>query len=90
MKSTLLKSEQIAELSQSNTLQGDLLRLIREGSERCTLCRKPFGHNALTYACVVDSGEIAIIGDCCADRMKKVCGIGVTARRAGYEGPLDA
>ncbi len=66
----------------------DLIRLMAEGPERCTLCRKPFGHHVSIYSGVANNGAIAIVGDCCIGRMKAVYGIGLTDRTT--KEPLDA
>jgi hypothetical protein len=66
----------------------DLLRLMAEGPERCTLCRKPFAHHVSIYCGVAKNGAVAIVGNCCVDQMKDVYGVGLTDRR--YKEPLDA
>lgn len=50
----------------------DLMRLMAEGPERCTLCRQPFAHHVSIYGGVAKNGAIAIVGDCCIDRMRDV------------------
>jgi hypothetical protein len=56
----------------------DIVKLIAEGDERCLLCRKPFDHNVSMYAGVADNGAIAVVGDCCVDRMKWIYATGLT------------
>jgi hypothetical protein len=66
----------------------DLVRLIIEGPERCTLCRKPFAHHVSIYCGVASNDAIAIVGDCCIDQMRDVYGVGLTDRSS--KEPLDA
>jgi hypothetical protein len=78
------------ENGQMRDCRDDLMRLIAEGSERCVLCRKPFGNNVSIYSGVADNGAIAVVGDCCIDRMKEVHAIGVTEKHADFEERIDA
>jgi hypothetical protein len=66
----------------------DVMRLIAEGPERCTLCRKPFAHHVSIYCGVAKNGAVAIVGDCCIDRMNDIYGVGLTDRTT--KEPLDA
>jgi hypothetical protein len=66
----------------------DLMRLISEGSERCSLCRRPFKHRNVLYGGVASSGAVAVVGECCVHRMKEVCGIAIA--NYGAKAPLDA
>jgi hypothetical protein len=71
-------------------LRADIERLAAEGSERCSLCRKPFDHNVALYAGVADHDAIAVVGDCCVHRMKAVYAVGASVKRTGLNQRRDA
>jgi len=50
-------------------------RLIAHSGDACTVCRRPFEHNAITTTGYVGA-VLHRAGDCCADRMEVVVGFG--------------
>jgi hypothetical protein len=85
MKTDSLSSDAV---STEDAARAGLLALIGEGPERCTRCRAPFTHGTTIFAGVAETGEVAIVGECCLEEMHEIYGIGVTDTR--FPARLDA
>jgi hypothetical protein len=48
-------------------------QLIAADGDHCTSCGKAFQHLGTTYVCE-GNGDIAIVGECCVGKFKKVLG----------------
>jgi len=55
-------------------LQQRVNELMRESTDNCTLCGRPFPHLGTTYFCETKGDEVEHIGDCCVRRFKEAFG----------------
>ena len=49
---------------------------IKSDGDNCTICRKPFTDNALTFYGVAFA-TIAVVGTCCAEKLNPTVGRGI-------------
>jgi hypothetical protein len=56
-------------------------QIIRADGDRCSLCRVDFQHNCRTYIGVTAAGVVALAGECCATKLKRMVGTGVYTKK---------
>jgi hypothetical protein len=75
-----------------------LAALLETQPAACTLCGRPFAHGARSYGGVNHAGTTALVGDCCAAKLRRIQAVGdfhspsmaEAAKRAGLAGgPID-
>lgn len=55
-----------------------LTRLVRKkGSDHCHGCRRPYRHRDQSYIGYDAAGRLLVVGECCTDRLKSICGMSV-------------
>jgi hypothetical protein len=55
--------------------------ILRTKGDNCSCCGRPFQHNDRTHGGVKPTGQVAIVGDCCHQRLSIVYVGGVFSTR---------
>jgi hypothetical protein len=63
-------------------------KIMEDDGDRCSICKKSFGHNIKTFGGVTGGGVPALAGECCRTKVKEVVLQGVYVNRS-YDGMLQ-
>src|SRR5215468_5729894 len=66
---------------QRRLFERQLRKLIRTKGDNCSLCGAEFQHNSRTFGGYDDHGEIALVGECCVERLHEVHAAGLFSCR---------
>jgi hypothetical protein len=56
-------------------------KLTRAGGDNCSLCGAEFQHNCRTFGGYGQDGEIALVGECCVERLHEIHAAGLYSHR---------
>jgi len=57
---------------QRRQFERQLRKLIRAGGDNCSLCGAEFQHNSRTFGGYDQGGKVALVGECCVERLHEI------------------
>jgi hypothetical protein len=66
---------------QRRQFERQLRKLMRTKGDNCSLCDAEFQHNVRTFGGYDQDGKVALVGECCVERLLEVHTAGICSRR---------
>ena len=71
----------MSDRQQRRRFERQLRKLIRAKGDNCSLCDAEFQHNSRSFGGYDQDGKIALVGECCVERLLEVHTVGLFSRR---------
>ncbi len=71
----------IMDRGQRRNIERKIRKMIRQSGDNCTICGRPYKHNSRTVGGLTADGEVALAGECCADKIVHGVTAGVFTNR---------